>query len=128
METNHLAHTRPTTPEERPQCLPKLTADDFCKAKYSYLDQRCYTARMLDVFLRDEAPYVAAYREFRLASMDYMYHHHKEDHAANGEQRSKGWNTVAESLGYKLVSMEEYKESIKRDEIEAIHSGVRATS
>lgn len=76
METNHRSYTRPTLPHERPSCLPLLTEDDFCKAKYSYNDQRCYTARMLDVFLKDESPYVAAYREFRLASMDYMYAHH----------------------------------------------------
>jgi len=113
METDHISFTRKTTPEERPPCLPKLSAEDFCKAKYSYNDQRCYTARLLDVFLRDERPYVAAYREFRLASMDYMYHHHKEDHASNGEQRAAGWNAVAESLGYKLVPMEKYLETIQ---------------
>lgn len=109
MKTEHLLHTRRTTPEERPPCLPELTEDDFCKAKYSYQDKRCFTARMLDVFLNDELKhYVAAYREFRLATMDYMYENHKEDHASCGADRAKGWNAVATQLGYKLVPMEEY--------------------
>jgi hypothetical protein len=112
MNTDHLSYTRKTTLEDRPpeNSLPRLTADDFCKAKYSYNDKRCYTARMMDVFLREEKPYVAAYKEFRLASMDYMYKHHKEDHAASGEQRAAGWNAVAESLGYTLVDHEKFKQ------------------
>ena len=103
MKTNHLSHTRPTSPEERPQFLPRLSEEDFCKAQYSHKDKRCYTARMMDVFLNEENPYVAAYKEFRLASMDYMYENHCEDHASSGAQRAAGWNSVAESLGYKLV-------------------------
>ncbi len=101
MKTNHIAYTRTTTDEERPE-ISRLSEDDFCKAKYSHGDQRCYTARMLDVFLNEEKPYVAAYKEFRLATMDYMYQHHKDDHAGNAKDRSECWNTVAESLGYKL--------------------------
>lgn len=101
--TEHKAHTRATTPDERPKTLPFLTEDDFCKGRYSHGDKRCFTARMLDIFLQDEKPYVAAYREFRLATMDYMYEHHKDDHASSGKERAEGWNAVARSLGYELV-------------------------
>lgn len=102
--TDHKRFTRPTTPDERPT-LPRLTADDFCKAKYSHGDKRCYTARMLDLFLNEEQPYVAAYKEFRLATMDYLYEHHKDDHASTAEERAACWNAVAESLGYELVEL-----------------------
>ena len=112
IKTTHLAHTRATETHERPPVLPRLTENDFCKAKYSHQDKRCFTARLLDIFLREEKPYVAAYKEFRLACMDYMYQHHKEDHASCGSDRAKGFNVVAESLGYELVSMEEYNKSI----------------
>lgn len=108
--TQHVANTAATLGvHERPKYLPRLSADDFCKARYSHQDKRCYTARLLDVFLEPECPYVEAYREFRLASMDYLYENHKDDHAGNGEQRSAGWNSVAERLGYELVDMPTYK-------------------
>ena len=35
-----------------------------------------------------------------------------QDHAACGADRAKGWNTVATTLGYELVPIEEY---IKRN-------------
>lgn len=109
--TSHATHTAPTKGKfPRPKFLPRLTADDFCKARYSHQDKRCYTARMLDVFLDPRRAYVEAYREFRLASMDYLYEVHKDDHAGNGEQRSAGWNAVAERLGYELVDMKTYRE------------------
>jgi hypothetical protein len=106
MITDHLSHTRPTTPFERPANLPRLTSNDFCKAKYSHNDQRCYTARMLDIFLNEEKPYVAAYKEFRLATMDCLYEKHKDDHANGAESRANVWNSVAEKLGYDLISNE----------------------
>ena len=100
--TNHLKSTRRTSKGERPEFLPHLTADDFCKAKYSQKDKRCYTARLLDIFLDEEHPYVAAYKEFRLATMDYLYEFYKDDHAQTGEQRAEVFNAVAERLGYEL--------------------------
>jgi hypothetical protein len=101
METTHLSYTRPTAFHERPK-LTRLTSADFCKAKYSHKDQRCYTARLLDLFLNEEKPYVAAYKEFRLATMDYLYANHNDDHASTGEERALCFNTVAETLGYNL--------------------------
>ena len=106
--SNHLAHTRSTTSEERPATLPILTEDDFCKGKYSQNDKRCYTARLLDIFLSDDHPYVAAYREFRLATMDYLYKHHKDDHAATAKDRATCFNSVAQQLGYEQVPMDIY--------------------
>lgn len=101
MKTNHIDYTRTTKPEERP-ILQELTADDFCKAKYSHLDKRCYTARLLDLFLQEDKPYVAAYKEFRLATMDYLYEHYNKDHATTAEQRAAVFNAVARKLGYVL--------------------------
>lgn len=107
METNHIEFTK-RDGIDRPSILPELTADDFCKAKYSHNDKRCYTARLLDIFLDDEDPYVGAYKEFRLATMDYLYKYHSDDHANNAEQRAKCFNEVAKSLGYKTVPSKEY--------------------
>ena len=97
----HLDHTRKTTAEERPT-LYRLTEYDFCKARYSHKDRRCFTARLLDLFLQEDEPYVAAYKEFRLAVMDYLYEHHSDDHASTGKQRAKCFNEVALKLGYEL--------------------------
>lgn len=102
MKTNHIDYTRTTDPEERP-VLQELTADDFCKARYSHKDKRCYTARLLDIFLQEDKPYVAAYKEFRLATMDYLYEHYNEDHATTAEQRAGVFNAVARKLGYDLI-------------------------
>jgi hypothetical protein len=98
---SHVDFTRKTAAMERP-VLYRLYPEDFCKGKYSHRDQRCYTARLLDIFLNEAKPYVAAYKEFRLATMDYLYEFHKDDHAATAEQRAKCFNTVAEKLGYEL--------------------------
>lgn len=106
MKTDHKAHTRPTTSCERPK-IPRLTADDFVKAKYSQGDKRCFTARMLDVFLEEGNEYVPAYKEFRLAVMDYLYEHHRDDHAKTAEQRAACWNIVGESLGYEFLDASE---------------------
>ena len=114
MKTNHIDYTAPTF-ENRPFVLPRLTADDFCKARYSHQDKRCYTARILDVFLDDKKPYVSAYKEFRLKTMDYLYEHHGDDHASTAEERANVWNEVALSLGYTLVSMEAYQEWWKNE-------------
>jgi hypothetical protein len=108
METNHIEYTRPTSEIERPKFLPLLTEDDFCKAKYSQNDKRCYTARLLDIFLTENYPFVAAYKEFRLATMDYLYKHHSDDHASNAKQRAEAFNAVAKSLGYLQVDMQEF--------------------
>ena len=102
MKTSHLAYTRTTSLDERP-VIRELTAGDFCKARYSHNDKRCYTARLLDIFLQEDKPYVAAYKEFRLATMDYLYQHHKDDHASTAEERAKVFNSVARELGYDLL-------------------------
>lgn len=100
LRTTHLASTPATTDDQRP-VVPWLSPSDFVKAKYSHGDKRCYTARMLDVFLPINGPhYVLAYREFRLATMDYLYANHADDHAATAEDRCKCWNTVATTLNY----------------------------
>lgn len=101
MYTCHLSFTPATIPEERPAKLPLLGETDFVKGKYADGDRRCYTARMLDIFLPVNGPqYVLAYREFRLATMDYMYEHHNEDHANTGATRAACFNAVAKALGY----------------------------
>ena len=100
---NHIRSTRQTAPEERP-LMPLLRPSDFVKGKYSHKDKRCFTARMMDVFLREDEPYVAAYKEFRLAVMDYLYENHGDDHAATAEQRCKCWNEVARKLGYNQIN------------------------
>lgn len=102
-EYDHKRSTRKTLPHERP-VLPLLEPEDFVKGKYSYGDKRCFTARMMDVFLVESNPYVAAYKEFRLAVMDYLYENHRDDHAATAEDRCKCWNEVGLSLGYELIN------------------------
>ena len=107
MITNHLSHANTTKFTIRPPFLPRLTEDDFCKGKYSQNSKWCYTARLLDIFLGDTY-YVEAYKEFRLASMDYLYKHHKDDHASTGRERAKAFNAIAESLGYELIPSSEF--------------------
>lgn len=97
---SHKSHTPSTTTDQRPN-VSRLTPDDFVKKKYSHKNKLCYTARMLETFLPVNGPhYVLAYREFRLATMDYLYLHHKDDHASTAEQRCACWNSVADCLGY----------------------------
>lgn len=105
----HVTHTPATTSKNRPPFIPLLTPEDFCKARYSHNDNRCYTARMLDTFLDPRHPFVEAYREFRLKTMDYLYEHHRDDHAKDAVSRCKGWNAVAKSLDYDQVPISEYK-------------------
>lgn len=112
--STHQSHAKTNSATIRPQMLPRLTEDDFCKGKYSHQDQRCYTGRILDVFLNDKIFYfVGAYKEFRLATMDYLYEHHRDDHAVTGAQRAACWNAVALKLGYRLVDMDEYQAHIQ---------------
>jgi hypothetical protein len=98
----HILSTPTTTEDERP-VVARLSPEDFVKAKYSHGNKHCYTARMLETFLPVDGPHhVLAYREFRLATMDYLYKNHGDDHASTAEARCLCWNTVAEQLGYKL--------------------------
>lgn len=109
MQTNHVEFTRTTTKQDRPEYLPFIAESHFCKARYSQNDQRCYTARLLDIFLDERCPYIAAYKEFRLKTMDVLYRHFKDDHASNAEQRAKCFNIVAQELGYDQLPMEQYQ-------------------
>ena len=98
---DHATYTQSTIrTTNRPDFLPLLTEHDFVKAKYSHKDKRCYTARLLDIFLQDDEPYVQAYKEFRLMTMDVLYEWHSEDHATTGAERAAVFNEVARRLGY----------------------------
>lgn len=98
MLTNHVDEV--TSVPRRPDALPKMTPDKLCKAKYREGDRLCYTGWLLELFLQDDNPYVEAYKEFRLKTMDLLYSKYSEDHASSAEQRAAVFNEVAESLGY----------------------------
>lgn len=103
MKTEHVKDSRLPEIFERPETLPFITPNHLCKGKYGDGEGRhCYTGWLLELFLGD-TPYVEAYKEFRLKTMDLMYEVYSEDHAQTPQQRADLFNRCAKELGYKQV-------------------------
>jgi len=101
MLTNHVDSVGEV--KHRPKTLPVMTPDMLCKAKYRDGEQLCYTGWLLELFLKEGKEYPAAYKQFRLKTMDVLYGRHSEDHANTAEERSAVFNEVAQALGYRQV-------------------------
>ena len=98
----HGEHT-PTGIILRPE-IPILYPYHFCKGQYTTSGKFCYTAWLIEIFLNRAFPFVQAYIEFRLVTMDVMYEKFGEDHASTPEERCDVYNEVASRIGYKKSS------------------------
>lgn len=107
MNTHHVESAGPI--HSRPYLLPELEAKDFVKGHYRDPDNParfCYTGWLLHIFLPNDPhrrDYVAAYRQFRLATMDEMYAIHDKDRGDTPEERARVFREVARKLNYQTI-------------------------